>query len=184
MSVSRRAFLSLVVCLVIISQSVIFMKKILLLFLFVCAATFTAQAQFTRGTCYVGASLSNLSLNYSPKTGLRTGINLEGGYYFEHNWMWRGNFNFNHTGRNEDSFSIGTGLRYSFYENGLSLGAGVEYSHKSPNINDLRIPVELGYTFYLNHYLAIEPAVYYKLSVNDVARGSEVGLRLGLGYYF
>ena len=51
-------------------------------------------------------------------------------------------------------------------------------------MNNLHIPLELGYTFYLNHYVAIEPQVFYKVSINDFTRGSEIGLRLGLGYYF
>ena len=41
-----------------------------------------------------------------------------------------------------------------------------------------------GYTFYLNHYLAVEPAVYYKMSTNDFSDGSTVGLKIGLGFYF
>mgnify|MGYP000963046378 CR=1 FL=1 len=30
----------------------------------------------------------------------------------------------------------------------------------------------------------IEPQVFYKLSVNDFTQGSEIGMRIGLGFYF
>ena len=79
---------------------------------------------------------------------------------------------------------LAAGLRYYIIQNGLSIGTGAEFSHHAPNINNLHIPLELGYTFYLNHYVAIEPQVFYKVSVNDFTGGSEVGMRLGLGYYF
>ena len=50
--------------------------------------------------------------------------------------------------------------------------------------NNIRIPIEIGYTFYLNQHIAIEPSVYTKLSLNDFNDGTEFGLRIGLGYYF
>ena len=46
------------------------------------------------------------------------------------------------------------------------------------------VPVEIGYAFYLNHYLTVEPSVYYKMSMHDFSDNSSVGLRIGLGYYF
>lgn len=50
--------------------------------------------------------------------------------------------------------------------------------------NSFCIPIEVGYTFYLNHHLAVEPSVYYKMSLNHFGDCSTVGLRLGLGYFF
>lgn len=52
------------------------------------------------------------------------------------------------------------------------------------NVHNIRIPIEIGYTFYLNHFLAIEPAVYSKMSLNHFSEGSEFGLKVGLGFYF
>lgn len=54
----------------------------------------------------------------------------------------------------------------------------------SERVHNIRIPVEIGYTFYLNHYLAIEPAIYSKMSLNHFSEGSEFGLKIGLGFYF
>lgn len=51
-------------------------------------------------------------------------------------------------------------------------------------VNNIRIPIEIGYTFYLNHYLAVEPAVYSKMSLNHFSDGSEFGFKVGLGFYF
>ena len=51
-------------------------------------------------------------------------------------------------------------------------------------VNNIRIPIEIGYTFYLNHYLAIEPAIYSKMSLNHFSDGTEFGLKIGLGFYF
>ena len=143
-----------------------------------------SKAQFTEETKYVAASFSNFGLSYSQKSNLQIGLNLEGGYFIDDNIMLRGIFGFNHYAKNSDKFTVGATARYYFIENGISIGTGLEYTHLSPNINDLRIPLEVGYTYYLNRYLAVEPTLYYKVSINDFANGSELGLRIGLGYYF
>lgn len=51
-------------------------------------------------------------------------------------------------------------------------------------VNNIRIPIEIGYTFYLNHYLAIEPAIYSKMSLNNFSDGTEFGLKIGFGFFF
>lgn len=159
------------------------MKKILTVLLLLLAAT-AVKAQFHYDTKYVSASFSGLNLNYSEKGGFQIGLHTEGGYFIDDGLMLRGTFSYNHYATDSDKFSIGGGARYYFTQNGISLGAGLEFTHQSPNHNDLRIPVEIGYTFYLNRYLALEPAVYYKMSINDLSKGSEVGMRVGLGFYF
>ena len=72
-------------------------------------------------------------------------------------------------------------------QNGLSLGALISYEH-GHNYNwktdNWFITPEIGYTFFLNQYLTIEPALYYKMSLNDFSDASTVGLRIGLGWYF
>lgn len=57
-------------------------------------------------------------------------------------------------------------------------------SKSTERVNNIRIPVEIGYTFYLNHYLAIEPAIYSKMSLNHFSEGSEFGLKVGFGFFF
>ena len=161
------------------------MTRLLTLLVLLATLSFTkSHAQFDAGTGYLAAGLSNFNLNYTDKGGIRAGINIDGGYFLADCLMARASFGYNHYSKHDDAVTLGAGLRYYIIQNGLSIGTGAEFSHHAPNINNLHIPLELGYTFYLNHYVAIEPQVFYKVSVNDFTGGSEVGMRLGLGYYF
>lgn len=158
------------------------MKKIIS-FLFVLFVAISANAQFREGTKYINASLSNFGFSYSKADRFRFGLQLDAGYYFADRWMINANVGYEHT-RAIDDLYAGGGLRYNITQNGLYLGAGAQFSHLTKGSNDIFIPVELGYTFYLNHYLTIEPAVYYKMSTSHFGDNSTVGFRLGLGYYF
>lgn len=165
------------------------MKRFIFTLALAMGISMAAHAQFTEGTKYLGASVTGLSMNYSKNADFNLGLNLDAGYYFADAWMLKGNFNYNHA-KLSDGLAIGAGVRYSFLQNGIFLGAGLEYNFnkfsQTPVIrtNDMRIPVEIGYTFYLNHYLAIEPAVYSKMSLNHFSDGTEFGLKIGLGFYF
>lgn len=214
------------------------MKRLLLTTALILAFGAAAHAQFTEGTKYIATSVSGLNMSYSKSSEFKLGLNAEGGYYFTDAWMARANFNYNHA-KTLDGFALGAGVRYSFLQNGIFIGAGLEYafdkyttSHatltqiystnvtKTPQldadgmpvivdgapvlienvelvphdvwttanfeerVSNFRIPVEIGYTFYLNHYLAVEPAVYSKMSLNHFSEGSEFGLKVGLGFYF
>ena len=64
------------------------------------------------------------------------------------------------------------------------MGAGAEYAHFTPKNNDLLIPVELGYSFFINRFITLEPSVYYKMSLHDFSDNTSIGFRLGLGFYF
>lgn len=158
-------------------------------------------AQFETGTKYIGASISGLSLGYSKAADVSFGLEATGGYYFSDCWLLKGNFGYGHK-KSYDDLVLGAGVRYNFYQNGIFLGAGLEYQFQNfgkeyltekyeervvtrkCRENNIRIPIEIGYTFYLNQHIAIEPSVYTKLSLNDFNDGTEFGLRIGLGYYF
>lgn len=164
-------------------------------------------AQFERGTKYVGASVSGLSLSYSKASDFSFGLDATGGYYIADSWMLKGNLGYNHK-KSYDGFTLGAAARYNFLQNGIYLEAGLEYQFddfgkktvtlptevdgaivevdvsKNDRKNNLRLPINIGYTFYLNQHIAIEPAIYTKLSLNDFNDGTEFGLKLGLGYYF
>lgn len=60
----------------------------------------------------------------------------------------------------------------------------VTMSTASERVHNIRIPIEIGYTFYLNRFLAVEPAIYSKMSLNHFSEGTEFGLKVGLGFYF
>ena len=63
------------------------MKKILTLLLLLVSFSIGARAQFEQDTHYVNASFSNFGINYNDRGGFRLGMNAEGGYFFEDNWM-------------------------------------------------------------------------------------------------
>lgn len=160
------------------------MKKLLALFLLVCSFAIGARAQFEEGTSYVSTQLSSLNLSFSEQNRFRFAMSGHAGYFFTDGWMAHANVGFEHIADKIDKFNIGAGLRYHFYENGISLGTGIEYTYLGEQSNNLRLPLEVGYVYYLNHYLAIEPTLYYKVSLNNISKGSELGFRIGLGYYF
>lgn len=158
------------------------MKKWTILLLLLAVAV-GAQAQFEKGKKFVGASLSGLGLSYSSSERFRMGIDAEAGYFVADSWLIKANVGYEHT-RYTDDVRVGLMARYYITQNGLSIGAGAEYDHFTPKNNDVMIPVELGYTFFLNEFITIEPAVYYKMSLHDFSNNSTVGVRIGFGYYF
>ena len=135
------------------------MKKILLLMCMV-LGTLTANAQFAQGTKYVSASLSGLGLSYSSNQKFRLGVDATAGYFMADCLMLKGNVTYDHT-KEIDDISVGAGLRYYFDQCGVFMGAGADYVHYTPSDNDVQIPVEVGYAFFVNRFITIEPSLYY-----------------------
>ncbi len=158
------------------------MKKLLFFFVLF-TIVLNAQAQFEKGTKYVGASLSSFGISYSEKEEFRLGLDAEGGYFVADCVMLKGNVGYDHT-KHMDDVRIGAGARYYILQNGIYFGAGAEFNHFTKNNNDVMIPIEVGYAFYLNRHLTIEPNAYYKMSLHDFSGNSTVGFRIGLGFYF
>lgn len=116
--------------------------------------------------------------------------------------------------QNRNDLHLGVGGRYYFNQNGIFLGVGLMYQHASNvtaskresiwegedaqgkqwltrtvytnygSRNYVHLTPEVGYCFYVNQYLSIEPSVYFNLCLNRFSEGTEVGLKLGMGYYF
>lgn len=158
------------------------MKKCIILAL-LAFSVIAGKAQFEEGTKYVGASVSNLGLSYNSCEKLRFGLEATAGYFMFDDIMLKADFGYNHQ-PHADNLTLGLGGRYYFEQNGIYLGTGLEYCHEAKSYNSLRIPAEVGYCFYVNHYVSIEPAVYYKMSLNDFSKKSTVGLKVGCGIYF
>lgn len=159
------------------------MKKLLLAVLLTVATT-SAFAQFEKGTKYVGASLTGLNLAINDRQHLSFGLDAKAGYFIKDYWMVEGNFGW-HTSRTHlDRCLVGVKARYTQVENGLYYSCGLQYIHERKNFNDIQLTPELGYCFYLNHYVSLEPAVYYNMSFTDFSKKSEVGLKVGIGIYF
>ncbi|MBO7069494.1 MAG: outer membrane beta-barrel protein [Bacteroidaceae bacterium] len=164
------------------------MKKSLLLLLFA-VVSMSSYAQFEKGTKYVGASLTALNLSYSSGEKFGMGLEAVGGYFFADSWMLTGRLEYRHEWKaapapDINSVALGAGARYYFVQNGIYLGAGFQYQHVASKVDYIQLPLEVGYCFYLNHYVSIEPAIYYNLCLNKFSDGSKVGFKLGLGFYF
>lgn len=158
------------------------MKKFLLLLLLL-VGSLSAQAQFEQGKKYVSASISGLGLSYSASEKFRLGLDAGAGYFMADCLLLRGTLSYEHT-RQIDDVSVGLGVRYYFDQCGVFVGAGGEYVHYTPNNNDVRIPLEVGYAFFLNRYITLEPSLYYKMALRDFSDNSTVGVRVGVGIYF
>ncbi len=142
-----------------------------------------ANAQFNKKTKYISASATGFGMSYSSGEKFTMGLEFTGGYFIRDAWMVYGRLGYDHT-RYTDNFQLGAGGRYYFTQNGVYLGLGLQYAHATKSINNLHLTPEVGYAFYINRFLTIEPAVYYNMSLNDFSDGSKVGLKVGLGFYF
>lgn len=142
-----------------------------------------AKAQFTKNTKYVSASATGLGLSYSSNEKWNFGVDVACGYFVQDAWMLYGNVGYDHT-RYTDDVQLGVGGRYYFTQNGVYMGLGMQFEHATKNVNNLQLCPEVGYAFFVNEFITIEPAVYYHMSLNDFSNGSKVGFKIGLGFYF
>ena len=161
------------------------MKKITM-FIIALVVSLSANAQFEKGKIYLGASLTGLDMSYSGLDKFHFGLEAQGGYLIMDNVMLKASAAVDYTGRDDapTDFTIGAGGRYYIIQNGLYLGANVKLLHANHNYNDIMPGIEVGYAFFVNRYLTIEPSLYYKMSLDSFSKKSTVGARIGLGFYF
>lgn len=161
------------------------MKKICMVLVALTMAL-TASAQFEEGKFYTNASLDGLGMGYNGASGFKFGVSAQAGYCIVDNWMVLAKAGFS-TQTEESSantvLSLGVGARYYIIQNGLYLGLNAQYKH-AHHYNDFVPEVEIGYAFFLNKHVTIEPALYYDQSFKDHGDYSTVGARVGLGFYF
>lgn len=159
------------------------MKKIFMIAVALCMTTM-AFAQFEKGTKYVGLRTSGLNLSYSGMEKGRFALGANAGYFFKDcisanaEFMWDTNVD-----GIPAKFDIAVQGRYYLIQNGIYLAAGCKYTH-SKEYADLLPAVEVGYAFYLNHYITIEPAIYYEQSFMNHSDYSKIGFKIGAGFYF
>lgn len=159
------------------------MKKKIALLMMVLAVALSANAQFEKGKKYVGASLTGLNLSYNGNDKFNLGLNGQGGYFLIDNVLAMANVGYQGNGEAPDALTLGVGGRYYILQNGIFLGANVQYTHAYDDYNDVMPSVEVGYAFFINRFITIEPALYYQQSFKDHSNYSTVGLRIGLGVY-
>jgi len=158
------------------------MKKIIFgMLMAMCALT--ASAQFEEGKSYINVSTTGMGLSYSKSEKARFDVAATGGYFLAQDWMAYGRVNYEHR-HHIDNIGLGLGVRYYIEQNGLYMNFGALYEHLTKNVNNIYLTPEVGYTFFVNQYITIEPALYYNISINDFSDGSKIGARLGLGFFF
>ena len=160
------------------------MKKVLLSMLLVVFSVASASAQFERDKKYLGASLNGIGFSYSESTKFQIGLGAKAGYMIERDFMLIGDFGFNYRNKEAQEVYIGGAGRYFIEQNGIFLQLGAHYIHRAKSFNDLTITPEVGYCFFLNRHLTIEPSIYYDISVTDFSDKSTFGIKASLGWYF
>lgn len=165
------------------------MKKMLLSLALMLTGSLCANAQFEQGKKYIGASLSNVNLNYSKAKDTNFGVNLNGGYFLDNEFLIKGEVGYNYEGKT-NALNVAAGARYYFLRNGIFVGAAGElqwrdnYGPQNHGKALISTPVELGYAFFINRHVTVEPSVYYKVCYNEFKDFSEVGFKIGFGVYF
>ena len=158
------------------------MKKIAMMVVAL-AMTLGASAQFEQGKYYLGASMTSFDASYSGLEEFKLGVDAKAGYFFMENLMAYGQVGYKHYGQEAipDYFTAGIGARYYIVQNGIFLGASGKYIHASSSYNDFMPGVEVGYAFFINRTVTIEPAIYYDQSFKKHSDYSTVGFRIGIG---
>jgi len=142
-----------------------------------------SETPFRQGKFYVGASASNLSLNYSKATDWSLGIAAKAGYLFLDNWMAVGVLSYQNISSGATTVTnFGAGPRYYFSESGIYTSLIAKYAH-STGYDDFVPEVNVGYAYFLGRHVTVEPELYYEHSFHDNDY-SGFGLRLGFGFYF
>ncbi len=143
---------------------------------------------FTAGKYYVGASFSGMNLSYSKANEWSLNLQAKGGYMFLDNWMAIGVLGYDNVsnGTLVDA-NLGAGVRYYFDQVGIYAGITAKYAHTkvsgADSYDDFKPELYCGYAFFINHFITVEPEVYYEHSFHD-SDYSGFGLRIGMGVFF
>lgn len=146
-------------------------------------ATIAANAQFEKGKKYISASLSGLSLSYNDAEKTHLSLEAKAGLMFADNWMVLAQVAYDKRKDVPNTSSFGAGVRYYTGQNGRYLGVTANYLHCENLYDDFRPSLQIGYAFFLNKIVTIEPEVYYNQSFKDASDYSTIGFRVGLGIY-
>src|SRR5574344_261925 len=160
------------------------MKKILVTIILAIVGMSSAFAQFEKGKYDLAATTNTAVLSYSKSEDFGFHLGVNGGYMFEEAWLAIAQVGFNYRHSDMQELYAGLACRYLIEQNGLFLQAGAKYLHAAPNFNDVQITPEVGYCFFLNKNLTVEPSVYYDVSLSDFSEKSKFGVKVGLAWYF
>lgn len=147
------------------------------------SSTYQDRPPFGEGKFYVATAMSGFDLNFSDCQKWNMDLQAKAGYLFTDNWMITAQAEYDWHKAAPNTFMAGAGLRYYIEQNGLFLGMGANYVHNNHKNDDFMPNINLGYAFFLNRTVTIEPEVYYNLSLKD-GDYSRFGFRIGFGIYF
>ena len=166
------------------------MKKNLIIFVMALMSFTAASAQFDQGTWFFNASMKGLDFNHDKQNGNTFRFDAGAGNFIADNFAVKVDFGADLT-KYYDQYNLGTQARYYYSSCGIYTGLGLSYGYRSLDIAGLKDTVhlmflspEVGYAFYLSHYLTVEPAVYYNICTNKFDECSNFGFKIGFGYYF
>ena len=158
------------------------MKKLFFTAILAILSVASASAQFEKGKIYGGASASGLGISYSSISDFNFGFSALGGYMFADDWM--GLAELSYENYEYEAFSIGVSCRYYIVQNGLYLSLGAKYYDNFNWYNDFYFTPEVGYSFFLNKHVTLEPSIYYNISLSDFSDKSRFGIKVGIGFFF
>lgn len=159
------------------------MKKKIAVLAVLLATTISSFAQFQQGKPYAGASLSGLDLSYAMRHKWNFDIQGKVGYFIIDNIMFTANLEYGKHYEEPTTFKMGPGARYYIVQNGLYLGAGVDYVHKFHTYDDFVPNFQLGYCYFLSRTVTVEPELFYNQSFKNHNEYSNFGFRIGFGIY-
>ena len=161
------------------------MRKKLIAMAVALLTTVAANAQFEAGKVYVGGSLTGLNMKYTGADKFTLGVQAQAGYMVSDDLMLLGQTSYERSGNDAvpTKFMVGVGGRYYIEQNGIYLGVNCKYVHAGKKFNDVMPGVEVGYAFFLNDAVTVEPSIYYDQSFKKHSDFSTIGLRLGVGIY-
>lgn len=160
------------------------MKKVFMALLLATVDVASASAQFEKGKIYGGASASGLGISYSETTKFTFGLEALAGYMFADDLMAMAEVGYDYHNSETQSLSLGVRCRYYIVQNGLFLSLGAKYLHEFKDYNDFYLTPEVGYSFFLNHNVTLEPSVYYNMSLSKFGDKSRFGIKVGIGFFF
>ncbi len=141
-----------------------------------------SHAQFEQGKAYCGASFSGFDLSYNGLTKGHLSVAGKAGYLFKDNLMGTADIGYEKYEDVPYAFSLGAGGRYYIEQNGLFLGASLQFRHRD-NYDDLLPSIQVGYSYFISRTVTIEPEIYYEQSFKNHSDYSQIGLRIGIGVY-
>ncbi len=163
--------------------------KRLLLTLVACLALISAHAQFEQTKKYINASVSGLNMSFNDKQDFSADLDFSAGYFVDNNFLVKGDLGYGYAGESH-SLSMGLGTRYYFQSNGVFVGVGGQLSwmehggYRGHGKWLVDVPAEVGYAFFINRHVTIEPSLYYKVCLNEFKDYTEAGFKIGFGVYF